>query len=96
EENGEKYMTIKRVYESGTNISFQGEDVQKDAILIRKGDAINPGTVALLATFGYAQVPVFKKPVVGIIATGSELLEPSEALVHGKIRNSNAYMAMAQ
>ena len=52
--------------------------------------------MALLATFGYEQVPVYRKAVIGVIATGSELLEPGESLQPGKIRNSNAYMIMAQ
>lgn len=96
EENNEMYMSIKRTFEAGTNISYKGEDVQKGAILLEKGQYINPGAVALLATFGYDQVPVFRKPIVGVIATGSELLEPGESLQPGKIRNSNAYMIMAQ
>ncbi|MGX9134309.1 molybdopterin molybdotransferase MoeA [Rummeliibacillus sp. JY-2-4R] len=96
EENNQMYMSIKRSFEAGTNISYKGEDVQKGEVLIEKGQYINPGVVALLATFGYDQVPVFRKPIVGIIATGSELLEPSESLQPGKIRNSNAYMIMAQ
>jgi molybdopterin molybdotransferase len=96
EKNNQKLMSIKRSFESGTNISKRGEDVQKGEILLEKGQYINPGVVALLATFGYDQVPVFRKTIVGVIATGSELLEPSESLQPGKIRNSNAYMIMAQ
>lgn len=96
EENNKMFMSIKRPFEAGTNISYKGEDVQKGAILLEKGQYINPGAIALLATFGYDQVPVFRKPIVGVIATGSELLEPGESLQPGKIRNSNAYMIMAQ
>ena len=96
EEDNQRYMSIKRSFEAGTNISYKGEDVQKGEILIKKGQYINPGVVALLATFGYDQVPVTRKIIVGVIATGSELLEPSESLQPGKIRNSNAYMIMAQ
>ena len=96
EEDNQMYMSIKRSFEAGTNISYKGEDVKKGEILINKGKYINPGVVALLATFGYDQVPVFRKTIVGVIATGSELLEPGEALQPGKIRNSNAYMIMAQ
>ena len=96
EENNQMYMSIKRTFEAGTNISYKGEDVQKGTILIEKGQYINPGVVALLATFGVDQVPVFRKPIVGVIATGSELLDPSDSLQPGKIRNSNAYMIMAQ
>ena len=83
-EDGQKLMEIKRSYQKGHNISFQGEDAQKGTILVEKGTYINPGVVALLATFGYKEVPVAKKPVIGVIATGSELLEVEEPLVPGK------------
>lgn len=96
EQQGKTFMSIKRTFASGTNISYRGEDMKQGAVLIEKGSYINPGVAALLATFGYADVPVFKKPVIGVIATGSELLEPHEALAPGKIRNSNAYMMIAQ
>lgn len=96
ERNGKKYMLIKRPFKSGDNVSFQGEDTKKDSVLVKKGIFINPGVKALLATFGYHQVEVAKKPVIGIYATGTELLDVNEELVPGKIRNSNSYMVSAQ
>ncbi|MFT0802393.1 gephyrin-like molybdotransferase Glp [Bacillus swezeyi] len=95
-EDGKNYMMLKRAFQPGENISKTGEDAEKGSVLIRKGTRITPGVVALLATFGYAAVPVVKKPVIGIIATGTELLNVSDPLVPGKIRNSNAGMAAAQ
>lgn len=89
-------ILIKRLFKTGDNISFQGEDTKKETILVKKGTQINPGIVALLATFGYSKVVVAKKPVIGVIATGTELLNVDEPLAPGKIRNSNAYMIMAQ
>ncbi|CAN7257684.1 molybdopterin molybdotransferase MoeA [Rossellomorea sp. LjRoot5] len=96
EENGSAYITINRPYKEGDNISFRGEDTKKGTILAEKGTYINPGIVALLATFGYKEVPVSRKPKVGVLATGSELLEIDEPLVPGKIRNSNSYMVLSQ
>ncbi|MFD1779649.1 gephyrin-like molybdotransferase Glp [Fredinandcohnia salidurans] len=96
ERNGKKYMSIKRPFKSGDNVSFRGEDTKKDSVLVEKGIFINPGVKALLATFGYHQVEVAKKPVIGIYATGTELLDVHEELVPGKIRNSNSYMVSAQ
>lgn len=90
------YIKLKKELQAGENISFTGEDTKKGTVLVEKGTYINPGVVALLATFGYKDVPVSVKPKVGIIATGSELLEPDEPLEDGKIRNSNAYMVRAQ
>ncbi|UOQ48156.1 molybdopterin molybdotransferase MoeA [Gracilibacillus caseinilyticus] len=93
---GRTYVNIMKPSAQQQNISFKGEDVQKGEVIIKKGTEINPGVIALLATFGYASVPVAKKPVIGVIATGSELLEVSEPLEPGRIRNSNAYMISAQ
>ncbi|MBS4217414.1 molybdopterin molybdotransferase MoeA [Bacillus sp. FJAT-49711] len=92
----EQSITIKRSLNKGDNISFQGEDTKKGHSLIDKGVAINPGIKALLATFGYSKVKVSSRPLIGIIATGSELLNPEEELVPGKIRNSNGYMIESQ
>ncbi|MBB6450092.1 molybdopterin molybdotransferase [Geomicrobium halophilum] len=95
-EHSDEEISIKRSFSPNDNISFQGEDTKKGSSLVAKGTTINPGVTALLATFGYAEVPVALRPRVGILATGSELLEVHEPLKPGKIRNSNAYMMAAQ
>lgn len=94
--NDKVFMSIKRPFKKGDNISFAGEDTRKGSTLVKKGAYITPGIVALLATFGYDTVPVVYKPRIGIIATGSELLDVRETLVPGKIRNSNSFMIEAQ
>lgn len=94
--DGKTFIAIKRPFQKHDNISFKGEDAKKGQPLIEEGIQINPGVKALLATFGYAKVPVVKPPVVGVLATGSELLNVDEELVPGKIRNSNLYMIASQ
>lgn len=96
EKDGKNYMSLKRSFKPGDNVSFKGEDAKTGDLLIKKGTKINPGVQAILATFGYANVPVAKKPVIGVYATGTELLDVDEELEPGKIRNSNAYMIAAQ
>src|SRR5699024_11577246 len=96
EMDGRSIIELKRTIKQGDNISVTGEDTEKGTILVSKGTYINPGIVAILATFGYKNVPVSQKPTVGIIATGSELLAVDEELQPGKIRNSNAYMTYSQ
>ncbi|WP_251555548.1 gephyrin-like molybdotransferase Glp [Neobacillus muris] len=96
EKDGKPYFTIKRSLKNGENVSFRGEDAKEGEILVKKGTLINPGIQAVLATFGYSQVPAAKKPVVGLFATGTELLEVEEPLMPGKIRNSNSHMIAAQ
>ncbi|CAN7250671.1 molybdopterin molybdotransferase MoeA [Rossellomorea sp. LjRoot5] len=93
---GRNFVRINRVYNEGDNISRRGEDTQKGTVLAEKGTYINPGVAALLATFGYKEVPVSVKPKVGVLATGSELLEVGDELEPGKIRNSNTYMILSQ
>ncbi|BCC31807.1 molybdopterin molybdotransferase MoeA [Bacillus cereus] len=96
EKNGKTYMKLKRPFHSGDNVSCKGEDIKQNQVLVQKGAVINPGVAALLAMFGYSNVKVVKQPVVGIVTTGSELLEVHESLQPGKIRNSNSYMIAAQ
>ncbi|MDQ0198162.1 molybdopterin molybdotransferase MoeA [Neobacillus ginsengisoli] len=96
EKNGIPFMTIKRSFKPGENVSFRGEDAKEGEILVKQGTLINPGIQAMLATFGYKNVPVAKKPLIGLFATGTELLEVNENLVPGKIRNSNSHMIAAQ
>lgn len=96
EKDGKKYISFKRSIKEGENVSFKGEDAKKGDLLVKKGTMINPGIIGLLATFGYAEVPVAKRPVVGLFATGSELLDVNEPLQPGKIRNSNAHAISAQ
>jgi len=96
EKDGKKYMSIKRAYKPGDNVSYTGEDAKEGDVLIQKGTKINPGVQAILATFGYAKVPVAKRPIVGLFATGTELLDVNDPLEPGKIRNSNSYMIASQ
>jgi molybdopterin molybdotransferase len=94
-ESGDSF-TIRKPFEELENVSLQGEDVKEGEEIIEVGSLIHPGTVALLATFGYDKVQVAKQPIVGILSTGTELLDVSEPLASGKIRNSNGPMIAAQ
>lgn len=91
-----KMVSVKKETTVGENVTYQGQDMKKGTVMVEKGTWVNPGVKALLATFGYHQVTVAKRPKIGVIATGSELLEVNEPLEPGKIRNSNAYMICSQ
>ncbi|WP_405108797.1 gephyrin-like molybdotransferase Glp [Paenibacillus sp. FSL K6-1217] len=89
-------FTIRKAFAPQENLSLQGEDMQAGETVIPAGCFIHPGVVALLATFGYGEVKAGKRPVVGILSTGTELLAVTDPLVPGKIRNSNGPMIAAQ
>ncbi|MCU5745180.1 molybdopterin molybdotransferase MoeA [Staphylococcus sp. SQ8-PEA] len=85
-------FTIRKPFKPGDNIAKKGEETQTGDVVLEKGQVVNPGAIAVLATYGYTKVPVYIKPSIGIIATGSELLEVGDDLEEGKIRNSNGPM----
>ncbi|WP_426392951.1 gephyrin-like molybdotransferase Glp [Mammaliicoccus sciuri] len=85
-------FTIRKPFTEGENVAFQGEECKENEYVLHKGQRINSGVIAVLATFGYETIKVSKKPTVAVIATGSELVGPNEPLEPGKIRNSNGPM----
>ena len=75
--------------EPGRNILPRGSDVAFQERIIRSGHQISSGMTGLLAAAGHSTVPVFKKPFVGILGTGDEIIMPGEPLTEGKLYASN-------
>ncbi len=65
------------------NTTSKGEETKTGDVVLKKGQVINPGAIAVLATYGYAEVKVIKQPSVAVIATGSELLDVNDVLEDG-------------
>ena len=78
------------------NIRQKGEDLQAGQLVLAKGTLLQAAQIALLASLGLAEVPIARPPRVGIITTGSELVEPGGSLQPGQIFNSNYYSLAAQ
>ena len=83
-------------YNMPANICYQGEDIKLGEFVLRQGALILPQHIAVLVNAGVSMVPVYKKPRVSIITTGSELREPGVPLPEGCIRNSNSYQLIGQ
>lgn len=86
-----KMKTISKI-----NICYKAEDIKKGDVVLCKGEIIRPQHIAVLASVGCTSPVVACLPRVGIIATGNELVEPSEKPPESKIRNSNSYQLFAQ
>jgi molybdopterin molybdotransferase len=78
------------------NIRFAGEDVQKGDLIVKKGGALRPADIGMLAALGKAFISVYQKPRVAIMSTGDELVDIETNPPLGKIINSNSYSLAAQ
>jgi molybdopterin molybdotransferase len=73
----------------GEHVRPRGEDVARGAEVISAGVRLAPGHLSLLAALGLDCLQARRRPVVGLLATGSELVEPGQSLPPGKIYESN-------
>jgi molybdopterin molybdotransferase len=81
---------------SKDNISPRGEDVRSGDIMLEKGRLIRPQDIAMMALTGNTLVSVSRQPLVAVISSGNELVEPFEKPGLSQIRNTNSYQLMAQ
>jgi molybdopterin molybdotransferase len=77
-------------------INPQGCEAAAYQTVLHAGRRMDYADVAMLAAFGRARVPVFRRPTVAIVATGDEIVEVSETPAAFQIRNSNAWSLAAQ
>ena len=78
------------------NISPRGEDLKSGERILGKGILVRPQDIAIMALAGHSSVMISKQPVISVISSGNELVEPSEKPGLSQIRNSNSYQLLAQ
>ena len=81
---------------TNSNICLKGEDLKAGDLVISSGTMLKPQHIAILASVGCTNSMVYKQPGVGIISTGSELVNPEDIPQLAKIRNSNGPQLCAQ
>jgi molybdopterin molybdotransferase len=94
EEAGDTIL-IKKPVSHGENVLMRDEDFKKGGIVFRTGRRLTPQDAGVLAACGCAMVTVAKKPVVGIISTGNELVPVTAKPGPGQVRDANASMLSA-
>lgn len=91
----ERGVVVQHKVAPGQNVRFAGEDIREGDLVLARGTPIQAKEIGVLASLGFTQVPLYRRPTVAILATGDELLEAGEIPQHGKIINSNSYFLAA-
>lgn len=95
EEIDENSIEVFKSVAPQQNIVLYDDDFKKGEVIIKKGTTLRAQEVGLLSAFGHSSVTVYKKPVVGIISTGDEVVGIDEDVTQGKIRDINSYTLRA-
>lgn len=95
ENYGDGTIGVLRPAAPGENIIFRGDDVKPGDTLLSAGSRLHPHHIGALAALGITRVHVSKKPVVGIISTGDELVDSEEKPNKGQIRDVNSELLAA-
>jgi molybdenum cofactor synthesis domain len=95
EDLGGDQFAFYRPVAPGANLILRGEDLQQGEAILKSGKKLGVADIGTLAALGKTEVPVFTRPVVGIISTGDELVPPGESLQPGQIRDVNSDMLKA-
>ena len=79
----------------GSNIRLKGSQIKTGDVALEQGTVLRAAAIGFLATMGMTEVAVYKKPRIGILVTGSELITPGTPLTRGGTYESNSVMLMA-
>jgi molybdopterin molybdotransferase len=89
-------VTLQAAVDRAAYVRPAGEDVRVGDRVLEPGTALRAAEIGLLATLGYAQVSVYRRPRVAILSTGNELADLGTEPGPGQIPNTNTYSLMAQ
>ena len=74
------------------NVREAGEDIARGTIVAHRGRVLRPADLGVIASVGQPTVRVHRRPVVGVLSTGNEVVAPGEVLLPGTIRDSNSFV----
>ena len=85
------HMSVLGPAAPGQNIGRQGADIVPGDLVVRAGDVLTPSRIGALAAIGCADLSVYARPVVAILSTGNEVIEPGATLAGGQIYDVNRF-----
>ena len=89
-------VTVQRSVASGENVVPLGSEARQGSVMIARGKRVDHTTAAIAAAIGRPDIVVHRRPRVGILATGDELVDINLRPGANEIRNSNSYSLAAQ
>lgn len=89
-------VTINKTLSRGENVVAAGSEARKGDIMVPRGTRVGHVAVAIAAAVGRAEMAVYRRPKVAVLATGDELVDINFAPGPNEIRNSNSYSLAAQ
>lgn len=94
-EQDRSFVNVLAPEEKGENIRLAGEDIARGQVALPAGVVLRAGAIGVLASLGISEVPVHRRPRIGVVPTGDEVLEIDEEISSGKVRNSHAWALAA-
>ncbi|MCE6992983.1 gephyrin-like molybdotransferase Glp [Dyadobacter sp. CY323] len=80
---------------AGKNVREVGRQIKEGTVALTAGTYLSPGSIGFLQGMSVSQATVYRKPKIGLLITGDELLKVGDPLSHGKIYESNSAMLIA-
>ena len=89
--DGQAQLAPDARIEPWQNVHRRGSDTRQGTLLLRAGQRLRAPEIAIAASAGMARVRVASQPMLAVISTGNELIEPGEPVLAHQVRRSNAY-----
>jgi len=88
-------VVVLQAAEPGDHVRAAGEDVAEGSEVFPADTVLGAGHLGVLASVGVLEVPVYRRPRVGVLSTGDELVDDDRPLAPGQIRDSNRHTLLA-
>ena len=94
-ELGHAALALHAQVEPWQNVHRRGSDTRQGALLLSAGRRLRAPEIAIAASAGMARIRVASQPMLAVISTGNELVEPGEPVLAHQVRRSNAYAVVS-